>query len=410
MTSDMLLTLAHTALGASAAMLLVLLVRRHVRAAFGARTAYALWLLVPVAMLASLLPASLVVRDAPYPIGRVALTVPAMEVKSAALPADVAVRKTVPLGDRAAANTPATAHAPAGTGMTMPDLPKSWLFGLWLTGTLISLAALAVGQRRFRKRHGLKARLGKKRVSRHADVGPAVLGFMNPRIVVPHDFRHAYSPLERKLILAHEQAHIRAGDMQANALAIAIRSLNWFNPLAYIAYDVFRTDQEMACDERVMRTYGHHRRAYAETLLKSQLMGERAPLGCSWFGDTRHPLKDRVARLARRDLSPVRRMAGIGLLLGATSLTGVAAWAALATQVIYIDGDREIAQVDTFLSPDTNLGGGGMEEQDPLKEAQGAALVDAILERRHEHAKAFLNAGVDVNYHRKGDGTPLSVS
>jgi beta-lactamase regulating signal transducer with metallopeptidase domain/ankyrin repeat protein len=397
----MLSLMAQSALGASAAMLLVVLARKHVLAAFGARTAYALWLLVPIAMIASLLPADFVVRE---PVERNVVPTVAQSTNDQITSAANAA-STTPTIRKEVAATPET---PAG--FELPEVSTPLLFALWLAGTGLSLGALAIGQRRFMKRHGLKPGLGKSRVARHADVGPAVLGFLNPRIVVPHDFRDAYSPLERKLILAHEQAHIRAGDMQMNALAIAIRSLNWFNPLAYIAYGLFRTDQELACDERVMRSHGKHRRAYAETLLKSQLMGERAPLGCSWFGDTRHPLKDRVARLARRELSPVRRMAGIGLLLSATSLTGVAAWATLATQVVYLDGGKASpVALDTFVSAETDMGGDS-EQVDPLKEAQGAALVDAILERRRDHAEAFLKAGVDVNYHRKGDGTPLSVA
>lgn len=400
MTSDILSLMAQSALGASAAMLLVMLARKRVLAAFGARTAYALWLLVPIAMVASLLPADFVVREPVERNLRRAVTQPTNNQTATGLRA-ANVETT----------TPAVAkETPTPASSTFPEVPTPLLFALWIAGTGISLGALAIGQRRFMKRHGLTPGLGKSRVARHADVGPAVLGFLNPRIVVPHDFRDAYSPLERKLILAHEQAHIRAGDMQTNALAIAIRSLNWFNPLAYIAYGMFRTDQELACDERVMRSHGKHRRAYAETLLKSQLMGERAPLGCSWFGDTRHPLKDRVARLARRELSPVRRMAGFGLLLGATSLTGVAAWATLATQIVYLDGSKASpVALDTFVSADMDMGGDS-EQVDPLKEAQGAALVDAILERRRDHAEAFLKAGVDVNYHRKGDGTPLTVA
>ncbi|WP_262692294.1 M56 family metallopeptidase [Kordiimonas aestuarii] len=405
MTSDFFDLMVQAAIGTSAAMLLVLVLRRRAHAAFGARTAYALWLIVPIAMIASLLPADFVVTDSAPKAERRApvVEVPALTDNDAPAPLTETRPKTGTTAQKALTRTNAAA----------PTVPDGWLMVLWLAGTCASLGALAYGQRRFMRRHGLRARTNTLRVSRHADVGPAVLGFMTPRIVVPTDFRDAYNRLERRLILAHEQAHIRAGDMQTNALAIAIRSLNWFNPLAYIAYGLFRADQEMACDERVMRRFGQHRRLYAETLLKSQLMGERAPLGCSWFGDTRHPLKDRVAKLARRELSPARRMLGVTLLLGATSLSGMAAWATLATQVIYIEGDNtagRLAQADSFISPDMDTGGDSTAQQDPLKAAQGAALVDAIMERRRDHARAFLKAGVDVNYHRKGDGTPLSVA
>ena len=57
-------TLLEMTLATSAAMILVMLLRRPVRAHFGASVAYALWLLVPASLLAVLLPAREVVLDA----------------------------------------------------------------------------------------------------------------------------------------------------------------------------------------------------------------------------------------------------------------------------------------------------------------------------------------------------------
>ncbi|NUO75599.1 MAG: biotin transporter BioY, partial [Lysobacter sp.] len=55
---EILSALAETALAGSAAIALVLLARRPWRQRFGAGAAYALWAMVPVAMLAVLLPAA----------------------------------------------------------------------------------------------------------------------------------------------------------------------------------------------------------------------------------------------------------------------------------------------------------------------------------------------------------------
>lgn len=49
--------LLETTIAGSTALVLVLLLRRHLRAAFGAAVAYAAWLLVPAALVAMLLPA-----------------------------------------------------------------------------------------------------------------------------------------------------------------------------------------------------------------------------------------------------------------------------------------------------------------------------------------------------------------
>lgn len=395
MTSDIFTHLIQALIGTSAGILIVLLLRRHTRAAFGARTAYALWLIVPIALVASLLPAELIFTT-PAKTANPVQERAAISDTLQALPKGQPTAQPAPAQHIVRAAQPLATNAPADVG--------PWLLGLWLTGTLGSLAALGYRQKRFLQKHGL-VRTPKKRVSKHAKVGPAVFGFVTPRIVVPDNFTAAYSALERRLILAHEQAHIRAGDMQMNALAVAIRCLNWFNPLAYVAYGLFRTDQELACDERVMRKFGQHRRAYAETLLKSQLMGDQAPLGCAWFGSGRHPLTDRVKRLARHELSPVRQTLGALTLVTATSLSGVAAWAALSSQVIYIADNSAFTGEDAPVAPLERV-----VTADVLRDAQGAALVDAILDGRTRHAEALLSAGVNVDYDARGDGTPLLVA
>ena len=65
MTSDLILFLAKANLALAAAVLLALVLRKPVRAAFGARSAYALWLIVPLSILALLIPARTVTLPAP---------------------------------------------------------------------------------------------------------------------------------------------------------------------------------------------------------------------------------------------------------------------------------------------------------------------------------------------------------
>lgn len=56
MTNEVLMYLIRLTIASSIAMLVALLVRRAVRHAFGASTSYRVWLLVPIAMAAALLP------------------------------------------------------------------------------------------------------------------------------------------------------------------------------------------------------------------------------------------------------------------------------------------------------------------------------------------------------------------
>lgn len=98
-------------------------------------------------------------------------------------------------------------------------------------------------QRAFLRRAGWLTRSGAVYVSA-TDAGPASVGLLRPRIVVPRDFDRRYSPLEQALILSHEQTHIARGDAVVNLLACAFQCVFWFNPL-----------QEIACDAIVMQRH-----------------------------------------------------------------------------------------------------------------------------------------------------------
>ena len=65
--SDVALRFLFANLVAAIAILVVIALRRPVRAAFGARLAYSLWLLVPLAALGSLLPPRIVEIARPAP-------------------------------------------------------------------------------------------------------------------------------------------------------------------------------------------------------------------------------------------------------------------------------------------------------------------------------------------------------
>ena len=80
--NELLQGLIEATLAGSAAVLLVLALRRPVRAASGAQVAYALWLLPPLAMLATLLPAATVVVER-LPVAQ-ALMLPAGAAMAAA--------------------------------------------------------------------------------------------------------------------------------------------------------------------------------------------------------------------------------------------------------------------------------------------------------------------------------------
>ncbi|MBS0333638.1 MAG: hypothetical protein JSS35_12800, partial [Proteobacteria bacterium] len=288
-------------LAAGAAVLAVLLLRAPVRRLFGARIAYGLWSLVPLAALAMLVPARMVVIPRPSPDETV-VAAPLSWAPTTAL--------------RSAAS-PSLAHIPAPTDLV------PWVAAVWIAGVVLALAALWRSQARF------------ERAIRDGLAGPAVVGVLRPRIVTPQDFETAYTCQERRMVLAHEATHIARQDSRINALAALLRCLNWFNPLIWLMARGLRIDQEFACDAAVMARYPRARRAYGEALLKTQLAAHPLPLGCYWPPEAVHPLVARIDLLARPQIGAMTQALGL-TALGFVVLGGAGAvWAGRPPQLAF---------------------------------------------------------------------------
>jgi beta-lactamase regulating signal transducer with metallopeptidase domain len=292
--ADVLDALLKANLASGAAILGVAALRKTARSRFGARLAYGLWLLPVLAGAAVLLPARQVV------------------VRTARPMLSAAVRIGHSLG------APSAAAAAAGPrGLDGPAL----LVGLWLAGVMGAALVMAVLQHRFIAR------------ARRGGEGPAVIGLIAPRILIPRDFAERYSPKEQALVLAHEQAHLARQDSRLNGLAAALQCLGWFNPLVHLGAHLMRIDQELACDEAVANRFPDARRAYAEVLMKAQLAMLPLPLGCYWPSRTQHPLIERVAMLKRPRIGRGRWRAGAVALGCLWAGAGLAAWASQPVQV-----------------------------------------------------------------------------
>lgn len=282
--------LLETALAGALAILAVLALRLPLRRLCGARCAYALWLLVPVAMASVILPA------------------PVAPIAAAAVGAPIAL---------------------AGPGVTLvesgPDL-RPWLLAAWALGALAFGAICVLRQRRFRRRLGrLNARRDGSWISQSTLHGPAVIGAWRGRIVLPADFDERYTALERELVLRHERVHVARRDLAFNLAATALRGLHWFDPLVHYAIGRFRFDQELAADAAVLAQCPGARRPYADAMLKTQLHFSPPPLGCHW--QSAHPLKERIAMLKRPVPGPLRYAVGSVLALTLSLAAGWTAWA-----------------------------------------------------------------------------------
>jgi len=417
MSHDILLNFGVATFSVSAAIILVLLVRKTIAKFFGPHFAYAFWLVVPVATIASIIPAEQVFHELP---------VIAQEVAPV-----VNVPKSVEL-------MPASEVAPLGkvNPVQSPSFEVAQLLlALWAVGALFAAGTLVYRQRKFLSDSALK-RLGSRfyKASKNA-VGPAAIGFMKTRIVVPSDFSERYNPMERKLIIDHEREHIRVGDVRINGLVAVLQCLNWFNPLVYMAQRRLREDQELACDARVMRKHAGAKRTYAEALLKAQFAGQPIPVGCAWPAGGGHALKHRIVNLGQRPSSNLRKMLGALVCVFAAGATGHAVRAMIPAEAVYVQKGldasvttkvKPLATVNSMIPAEAVSVQKGVdasvttkvnrlatvkgEDSEDVAEALGAALVDALAEGRRGHARSLIKAGADINFFKRGDGTPLIIA
>jgi beta-lactamase regulating signal transducer with metallopeptidase domain len=269
--------------------LVVAALRKPCRRLFGTERAFQLWLLPPLAVLASQLP-----HAAESPVVVLSPVLIAITSVVTAVPGSV---------DRSNA---VDWHVLAAVA--------------WMVGSACSLGLAVLVQQRYRRRmRGAAAMPGSSSrwpVLRAVgtDVGPALVGAWRMRIVLPADFEQRYDAGERTLILAHEIAHARRLDGWWCLFARLAVALVWFHPLAWWALAAFRHDQELACDAAVLREHGAHRRSYANAMLKTQSSAFALPVGCTW--SPRHPFTERIAML--KQPSPNRRRQQAGAIAGFT--------------------------------------------------------------------------------------------
>jgi beta-lactamase regulating signal transducer with metallopeptidase domain len=390
MASELLPFLLKANLAVAGAALLVLALRRPVRAVFGARSAYALWLVVPLSVVALLIPARTVV--VPF---------------KAVVPSSVTQAPTTTIPEPAVAKV---------------QTPLPWAeitLGVWALVALGGLAIQAERQRRFVRSLGRLSATDGLLWSERAGVGPAVIGAVAPRVVLPADFAQRFTAQEQALILAHEQNHLAVGDAQINAVVTALQCLFWFNPMIHLGASALRIDQEIACDAAVLARHPKTRRAYGEAMLKTQLAPFAPPLGCHWPASANQQLKERFTMLSRHHAHRGRHLAGAAVvaLLGLSA--GVAAWAAQPAQVVQQtpqDANRAVARhlsqplFDAVRARDLatvrELLALGANANAVLP-GDGSPLIEAARRGESQIVQALLSAGADPNLAVRGDGAPL---
>jgi len=222
----------------------------------------------------------------------------------------------------------ATGHSVA-TDPTAPSIRSRVDAALpwgWAAGTLAMAAGLAVAALRLarRRRAWPVARMAGEHVLVSPGVGPAVVGFVRPRIVMPRWALAWAEPLQR-LMLRHEREHLRAGDPLLLLAGLAAVTLAPWSPALWWQLRRLRLAVEVDCDARTLRATGDVL-AYGRLLLEVGRRGAAgAPLPLLAFSEPRSFLERRITAMTLRTPSHRPRRALAWTALGALAAVSLAA-------------------------------------------------------------------------------------
>ena len=199
-----------------------------------------------------------------------------------------------PLREAAGMVGPSQTELSVGTGATTSGHKGSFVeltpariaLILWAAGASMVLSRLAIGSLTVRRlaRHAarsahpswldiiddLKAQLSiarpvQLRIAQRT-VPPMTWGIFRHVVLLPAS-ANEWTAERRRMVLAHELAHVKRSDGVLQMLLQAVCSLHWFNPLVWYAARRLRIERECACDDRVLQL-GADADDYADHLLQ----------------------------------------------------------------------------------------------------------------------------------------------
>jgi beta-lactamase regulating signal transducer with metallopeptidase domain len=169
---------------------------------------------------------------------------------------------------------------------------------------------------------------------------PFVWGVWRGGIYLPDGFGRQGDASQRKMIVAHELAHVLRGDAFVNFGQVLLQALFWFHPLVWWLNRRIREEREKCCDETAIAALHADSREYGAAILDrlANWHEPAAPSSSLAIAGGARELEDRLASI----LVPGRRFrcrptpAGLALLVmvGAVLLAGRPGVATPAVSVI----------------------------------------------------------------------------
>jgi len=286
--------------------------------------------------------------------------------------------------------------------------PLTWqaiLFLLWLVGILVILVLLI---QRIRFVKGLIARsspvegwlldtleqcrcqLGIRRVIQlrlSSNISsPAVCGLFRPIILIPAVLTEKLSPEKLRVVLIHELAHIKRGDLWVNSVQTFLQIIYFYNPFVWLANAIVRRVREQAVDEMVLVALGAEAKDYSNTLIDiAEMAFFRANLALSLISvaESKKSLERRIKHMLTR---PIPKTAKVGVF-------GTIVIIIVAALLLPMAKAQKLNKDDTSVSSE--------HEKKAAKSLHQAAADGDI-----EQVKLLISKGADVNAEDEDGYTP----
>jgi beta-lactamase regulating signal transducer with metallopeptidase domain len=196
----------------------------------------------------------------------------------------------------------------------------------WIALSASLLAALVLNglhlvRRRRRWRVGIVAGAS---VYIASDAGPAVVGLLRPRIVIPEWLAKA-SPSRQAIVIAHEESHLHARDPQLLTVALCLLVLMPWNLPLWWQLHRLRRSIEVDCDARVLKG-GLDSGQYGETLIEVSQRPSAYIGSVAAMSESRSFLEERISIIVS---NPAKWGAVAAVMLASLALALVA----IASQV-----------------------------------------------------------------------------
>lgn len=171
---------------------------------------------------------------------------------------------------------------------------------------------------------------------------PAVCGLLRPVILVPQNLASALDTTDLRIVLLHELAHVKRGDLWVNLAQTLLQIVYFYNPLLWLANAVIRRAREQAVDEAVLVAMGERASRYPETLVSvAKLAFKRPALSLRLIGvvESKSALTARIKRILSR---PIPKSAKLGILGLAVIVITAVIVLPMAKAQLYTDRARQV--------------------------------------------------------------------